>query len=189
MVASIASDAHGIVTRRELLAAGVTVAEIKQRLRTGLLIPQYPGVYRVAHSAPDLEASYMAAVRAGGGGAALSGRPAGFVCGLVKGRPPPPEITSPHQCRVRGIRTRHCRGLDPRDLTSYRGIPITTVPRTLVDLAAVLSPSELARACHEAGIRHGTTPGQLKDVLARCPNSPGAGKLRAVLFGATSTSP
>jgi hypothetical protein len=70
-----------------------------------------------------------------------------------------------------------------RDATTVRGIPVTTVPRTLVDLAAVLRPAELARACHEAGVRHGTTPAQVEAVIARRPNSPGVAKLRRILHG------
>jgi very-short-patch-repair endonuclease len=52
-----------------------------------------------------------------------------------------------------------------------------------VDLAATLATDDLARACHEAGIRHGTTPAMVEAVLARRPNSPGATKLREILRG------
>ena len=62
-------------------------------------------------------------------------------------------------------------------------IPVTTVPRTLVDLAAVLTADDLARACHEAGVRHRTTPAMVEAVLARRPRTPGAAKLRRVLRG------
>jgi len=65
----------------------------------------------------------------------------------------------------------------------YRGIPITSVPRTLVDLAACLAPGALARACHEAGIKHETTPRDVLAVLARRPNSPGGGTLRRIVTG------
>ena len=65
----------------------------------------------------------------------------------------------------------------------YRGVPVTTVPRTLVDLAGVLALRDLARACHEAGVRYGTTPRQVEEVLAQHPSSPGAGKLRRVTRG------
>ena len=65
----------------------------------------------------------------------------------------------------------------------FRGIPVTTVARTLVDLAAVLSATQLARACHEAGVIHGTTPAQVQAVMARLGNCPGAAKLRGVLRG------
>ena len=70
-----------------------------------------------------------------------------------------------------------------RDVTILQGIPVTTVPRTLVDIAAELSAEELARACHEAGVRYGTTPSSVEAVLARRPGSPGAKKLRRVIHG------
>jgi very-short-patch-repair endonuclease len=64
-----------------------------------------------------------------------------------------------------------------------RGIPVTSVPRTLVDIAASMTVADLARACHEAGVRYGTTPAQVEAVLASRPSNRGAGKLREVLRG------
>jgi hypothetical protein len=176
-------SSHGVVTRVELLEAGVTAAQIRRRVRAGGLIREYPGVYRIGHKAPSLEARYMAAVRACGPGALLSGRAAGYLFGALKGPAPPPEVTAPTERRVKGVKTRRCRTIDPHDVTTFRGIPVTTLPRTLVDLAAVLDLGDLARSCHEAGVRHRTTPAQVETVLARRPNSPGAAGLRAVLRG------
>jgi Transcriptional regulator, AbiEi antitoxin len=61
--------AHGVVTRAQLLRAGVTEAAIEQRLRIGALLREHRGVYRVGHRAPSLEARYLAAVWACGEGA------------------------------------------------------------------------------------------------------------------------
>jgi hypothetical protein len=182
-LARIAKKQHGVVTRAQLLAVGVSAAGIERRVAKGALIPVCRGVYRVGHSAPSREALYLAAVRACGEGALLSGRAAGHVLGLLKGKAPPPEVTTPTERRIKGIRTHRSRHIDPRDARTWRGIPVTTVPRTLVDLAAVLGPDDLARACHEAGVLHRTTPRQVEAVLARRPNSPGAAKLRAVMRG------
>jgi hypothetical protein len=182
-LASLGGQAHGVVTREELLRAGLTAAQIRYRVRTGGLIREYPGVYRVGHRAPSLEARFMAAVLACGEGALLSGRAAGYLFGAIKGSAPPPEVTAPTERRVRGVKTHRSRGLGPEDATTWRGIPVTTLPRTLVDLAAVLDLDDLARPCHEARVRHGTTPGQVEAVLARRPKSPGAAKLRAILRG------
>jgi very-short-patch-repair endonuclease len=181
-LARIGSRAHGVVTREELLRAGISDDEIKQRLRNGLLLREHRGVYRVGHRAPSVEARYLAAVRACGDGALLSGRAAAHLLGVLKGAAPPPEVTAPTAHRVHGVTTRRC-GLDPRDGTILRGIPVTTVARTLTDLAAVLSPDELARACHEAGVRHRTTPAHVEAVLVRRPTTAGASKLRAILRG------
>jgi very-short-patch-repair endonuclease len=57
------------------------------------------------------------------------------------------------------------------------------VPRTLADLAAVFSEDDLARACHEAGVRYRVTPREVEAVLARQPNAEGAGTLRRVMRG------
>ena len=133
----IASASHGVVTRAELRRAGVTTEEIKQRVRRGTLIREHRGVYRVGHRAPSLEARYLAAVRACGEEALLSGRAAAHLLGLVKGTAPPSEVTAPIKRRVPGVRTHRTRCF--ADATTWRGIPVTTVARTLVDLAGVLS--------------------------------------------------
>ena len=126
----------------------------------------------------------MAAVKACGQGALLSGRAAAYLLGLLRARVAPlPEVTTPTERRVPGIKTHRTRKTDARDATTWSGIPVTTVARTLVDVAAVLAVDELARACHEAGVRHGTTPADVDRVLARAPSRPGAAKLRRILHG------
>jgi hypothetical protein len=182
-MARIAGAAHGVATREELLAVGLTPAEIKHRLRVGALIAEYRGVYRVGHKAPSLEARYMAAVKACGDGDVLSGRAAGFHYGILDGAPPPPEVTTHRQREIDGLLTRCCRRLTWRDVCEHRGIPITTVPRTLVDLAAVLAEDDLARACHKGGVMYRIKPRDVKRVLQRYPNAPGARKLRRIMEG------
>ena len=73
--------------------------------------------------------------------------------------------------------------MHPRDAATYRGIPVTTIPRTLVDMASDLTLDDLARACHEAGVLHHIKPRHVDAVLARRPNSPGAAKLGMVMRG------
>jgi very-short-patch-repair endonuclease len=184
-LARMASASHGVVTRSQLLQAGITLAEIRQRLGTGALLRVHRGVYRVGHRAPSLEAAYLAAVWACGEEALLSGPAAAHLLGVLRGSAPPPEVTAPTERRVAGVTTRRCRRLAAPDGIVCNGVPVTSVPRTLVDMAAVLDAEDLARACHEAGIRHRTTPAQVEAVLARRPGSPGATTLREVLRGET----
>jgi len=91
----------------------------------------------------------------------------------------------PRERRVRGVRTHRFRRGPPTEATTWRGIPITTVPRTLVDLAALLSEDDLARACHEAGVKYRTTPRHVDAVLVQHPNSKGTATLRRVMSGET----
>jgi hypothetical protein len=171
-----------VVTRKQLLAAGVSSDEIAWRLREGSLIKVHRGVYRVGHVAPSIEARYHAAVLACGGGAVLSGEAAGWLWGLIKGTAPPPEVTTPGDRKVQGVRTRRARRRET-ETTTRHGIPITTVPRTLVDLSSLLQSADLARACHEAGVLYRTTPSQVDQVLQHRPSTPGAKRLRMVLRG------
>ena len=182
-LADIAGRQHGVVERAQLLAAGVSAAGIQRRVRKGALLAQHPGVYRVGHRAPSLEATYFAAVSACGGGSLLCDRAAAFLLGVVRRAPPEPEVMTLTERRIDGIRTRRSRAIDLRDATTCRGIPVTTVARTLVDLAGVLTLDDLARACHEAGVLYGTRPADVAAVLERRPNSPGAAKLGHVLRG------
>jgi hypothetical protein len=182
-LARIASGGHGVVTRTQLLSADVTPRQIRRRVESGNLIRVHRGVYRVGHRAPSIDAAYLAAVLAAGEGALLGGRAAAHLLVILKGAAPPPEVIARTQRRIEGVRTHRCRLLDARDATTVRGIPVTTVPRTLVDIASELSVDALARACHEAGVRYGTTPKAVEAVLARRPSSPGARKLRRVIHG------
>jgi predicted transcriptional regulator of viral defense system len=172
-LARMATRAHGIVDRDELLRAGISATQVRDRMRKGVLIREFPGVYRVGHRAPSVESHYLAAVRACGEGAVLSGRAAAYLWGLIKGRAPSSEVTARTKRRIEGIEVRRARAAV--EATTWRGIPVTTVARTLVDLAAVLTAEDLARACHEAGVRYDTTPRQVEAVLAKRPNAPGHG--------------
>ena len=131
-IARLASRSHGVVTRAELVAAGISEDQIDHRLLLGALIRAYCGVYLVGHKAHGVEAGYLAAVRACGPRAVLSGRAAAHLWGLIKGFAPAPEVTAPGRRRAPGVRTRRSR---QGETTTFRGIPVTTVPRTLVDIA------------------------------------------------------
>ena len=181
----LASRTWGVVTRRQLLEAGITEREIDRRRAIGSLIRLHPGVYRVGHTARSVEATYLAAVWACGDGAVLSGRAAAHLLGLLPGRasPPPAEVTVPARRLVRGVRTRRSRAPLGADATVWRGIPVTPVARTFVDPAASLPLDELSCWCHEAGVRHRTPPAAVKQVLERRRTAKGAGNLRLVFEG------
>ncbi len=182
-IAGIATGQHGLVTRRQLRNAGISSAGIDRRVAKGGLILEHRGVFRVGHAAPSREACFLAAVLACGAHALLCDAAAGHLWGLVKGIAPAPSVIAPTERRVPGLLTRRCRGLARADEAVRLGIPVTPVPRTLVDLARLLVPDSLARACHEAGVLHGTTPRQVEAVLARWPGSKGAANLRRIIRG------
>jgi hypothetical protein len=187
ILARLGEVSHGVVARKELLAAGLTGKEIRRRIQTGSLIRVFPGVYRVGHAAPSIEARYMAAVKACGDRALLAGRAAGRLHCLFRGEAPGPEVLTCGSRRVAGILTHRDRTGDygDADASSCRGIPVTSVPRTIVDLAAILSAQNLARAVHQAEVLHRVEPDEIEVILGRRHNWPGCRKLRAVLWGDT----
>lgn len=187
IIAKIAGLAHGVVTRRELLGAGVTVEEIRHRLGAESLIREHPGVYRAGHRARNVDASYLAAVRACGNGAALGGLAAAWSYGVVKGAARAAEVDARGRHSLARVVCRRVR-LDGSDVTSWRGIPTVTVPRTLVEIAGRLSAGDLARACHESGVRYRVTPRQVEAALARWSNAPGSAGLRAIMAGDVKVS-
>jgi very-short-patch-repair endonuclease len=112
----------------------------------------------------------------------LSGLAAAYMLGLIKGLAPPPEVTAPRLRLIDGVKVGRSKQVESM---TFRGLPVTTVPRTLVDIAGHTPEEELAWACHQAGVRFRTTPRHVDSVLARRPTVPGAAKLRRIMSGDT----
>jgi len=174
---------HGRVTRRALLAEGVDGKRIDRWVADGRLRVVHRGVYAVGHPGRSVEGEYMAAVLACGDGARLSCAAATHKLKLLPGHPPPPEVTVPTLAsRSRpGIVVHRVKLLHELDVSVYDAIPITTVPRTLLDMAPRLTHAQLVRACHEAFVHHETRPEWIQACIERNPRKPGAAKLRAAL--------
>ena len=150
-------------------------------MRASRLHRVYPAVYAVGHAAVSAHGRYLAAVLYAGAGAVLSHGAAAFVLGVGPARrAPEPEVTGPRERRYVAV---HRHRLHPLERSVLDGIPITTVPRLLVDLAAGLVVDDLARACHDAWVHHRTTPEMVELVIDRAHNRPGAGILRRLLRG------
>ena len=183
IVARIASAQHGRINVAQLREAGVDKRRTYRWLREGRLHRVHRDVYAVGHLAPSVDADYMGAVLASGGGATVSHSPSSHLLQLLKGPPPRPEVSVPTTAHRRrpGIVIHRVRELHERDVMKLRNIPITTAPRTLLDLAPRLSPATLAQACHEAWVRHRMTPDDVEACIARNPHKPGIGKLRTAL--------
>jgi hypothetical protein len=87
----------------------------------------------------------------------------------------------PRKLRSRGLVDCHHTSLLPDEVTILRGIPVTTVPRTLLDLAAVVPRRQLERAINEAEVMHLFDALSLADLVDRYPRRPGTPVIRAIL--------
>jgi predicted transcriptional regulator of viral defense system len=180
-LAVLADRQHGRVSRRQLLALGLGKHAIDHLVRRRRLHPEYRGVYAVGYARPTRRGRWMAALLAGGEGAVLSHRSAAALWGLCPPRAGEVEVSMP---RVRqpqqGIRF-YRNAPAPDEITTVDGIPVTTVPRTLFDLAAVADRRELERALNEADVLGLRDRLSLDDLLTRYPRRPGSATARAAL--------
>jgi very-short-patch-repair endonuclease len=177
----LAEAQHGVVARRQLLAIGVSARAIEGRLGRGILHPVHRGVYTVGHRLLDLRGRWMAAVLAVGPGAVLSHRSASRLWRLQRGSSGSISVTRASGWRAPAGVSVHRSSLPEDERTVVERIPVTTVPRTLLDLAAVVSKRQLERALNEAEVQRLTDALSLQDLLERYPRRPGSAVLRELL--------
>jgi Protein of unknown function (DUF559) len=150
------------------------------------LHPVFRGVYAVGHRRLGREARALAGVLACGPRAVLSHRSAASWWGLLKGAAARPDVTVPHgRHRIAGVTLHQARSLDARDTTTYEGMPITSVARTLLDLAATVRHHRLERALAQAEVRQLFDHRAIQSILARRNGHRG----RAALARATAGEP
>jgi len=184
LIAALAERQHGVVSRVQLLNAGLTRRHLERRLQAGRLHLVHRGVYAVGHRLLSREGRWLAAVLASGDGAVLSHRSAAAAWGLRETARVRVEVTVGRVLRHReGLETHHAR-LAADEVTVLRAIPVTTAARTLLDLAAVVPADQLARAVERAERLRLADAVPLPALLARHPRCRGARALRAALVTA-----
>lgn len=174
-----------MVARRQLLDAGLSPSMVRARVRGGLLLRLHPGVYAVGHRELRREGVWLAAVLAVGPRAVLSHRDAAGLHGLRPANHRRVDVTTTDRGRASSgtIAVHRTRVLDAADVAAVAGIPVTTVARTLVDLAGVVPRDHLAKAVKEAEARSVLDVTAVERALARTVGrtGPGHSTLRDVL--------
>src|SRR3954449_7362280 len=90
------------------------------------------------------------------------------------------EVTAPTTRRKRpGIRY-VCSAVESLDCTDHRGIPVTTVARTLLDLGAVDS-RRVPKALEQADVLQLLDARELQRLVDRHPRRPGTSAIRSAL--------
>ena len=177
VIAVLAARQHGVVARRQLLALGVSADAIALRLAAERLCPIHRGVYAVGHPALTAEGRWLGAVLACGDGAALSHRAGAALWAMRQEWRDLLEVSGARTLTGRpGIIVHRPRRLPEEDCTVLFGIPVTTVSRTLVDLADVVRPRLLQRLLEQAEIM------RLDASPVPIPGRRGAGRLRRALL-------
>jgi very-short-patch-repair endonuclease len=178
LILALAERQHGVVARDQLSRAGVTRHVIDHKVALGRLCLLHRGVYAVGHRVLTRQGRWMGAVLAAGERGVLSHRSA---AALWEIRPSDfLEVTSGAHRARRGIRV-HTARLAPDEVTVLRGIPVTDVSRTLLDLAMVLPLHQLERAINQAEVRRLGGALSLGELVARYPGRRGLRAIKEVL--------
>jgi hypothetical protein len=156
LIAALAARQHGVVSRAQLLTAGVNDGSIDRRIAAGRLHPIHRGVYAVGHPALRIEGRWMAPVLAAGKDAVLSHATAAGAWELRPLGSGAIHTTVPGdrgRKRRNGMRIHRSRTLTPTETTTRRGTPVTTPARTIIDLATTLDRAPLEQALDRADRR------------------------------------
>jgi very-short-patch-repair endonuclease len=153
------------------------------RIAAGSLHRVHQGVYAVGYLSLDSLGRKMAAVLACGADALLSHRSAADLWGIRVDDRLSIDVTAPNRRgRIPGGIDAHRDGLITAiDRTRLKGIPCTTVERTLLDLAAVVPIWELRKAISEAEVLGLLDFANLRSLIKRCRGRRGVARLRMVL--------
>jgi hypothetical protein len=173
LAADLAGRQHGVVARWQLLELGFSPDMVKRRLGRDLHV-FHRGVYAYGHRSITMQGRWMAATLAFGPHAVLSHRSAGQLWGIVPRSPIAPEVTRPVRARGRPHLLAHEGSLLRDEVVRVRGIPVTSVPRTILDLAATRPEREVERAWNEMEVRELRDRNSVVQLLGRHPGRKGS---------------
>jgi very-short-patch-repair endonuclease len=173
-MAGLAGRQHGVVGRWQVRGLGMSPAQVKSRIGRGSLHVIHRGVYAVGHRSLTVEGRWMAAVLAFGPDAVLSHRSAGHLWGLVPRGRIRPEVTRPKHAAGRPRLVVHESVLPRDEIARVRGIPVTSVPRTMFDLAGMLAERDVERAWNEMEVREHRDRPSIPTLLERYPGCKGS---------------
>jgi very-short-patch-repair endonuclease len=180
-IAELAGRQYGLVRREQLLGVGLGRGAIEHRQRAGRLHLIHRGVYAVGHPKLTREGTWLAGVYAAGDGAVLSHRSAAALWAVCAPPNGPVEVTS-RRTRMLGSGVRiHAGSVSPDEVVERRRIPVTAVPRTLLDLAAVAGRANVSEAFRAAEANRWITADTLHAALRRHPGRRGNATVRAIL--------
>jgi very-short-patch-repair endonuclease len=180
----IAARQHSLVTRRQALDLGFTAQAIRTKTVKGLWIAVRRGLYDVGGSPPTWEQRVMTEVLSGGLGAAASHLCAAYLHRVSSVRPEVMDVTVPHgrhPASVKGRRVHRSRVLPRSDVTTLFGIPVTRMPRTLVDAASILSEYRLESILDAALVTGRTSIPAMRRYVANHANKPQIDVLKKLL--------
>ena len=180
-IARLAERQYGAVSRRQLLGLGFSRREIEARINAHRLNRLHPGVYTVGHRVIPREGRWMAAVLASGPDAVLSHWSAAALWMIRPNSRTGIDVTVPHRSRSSDLIRRHISQVPADERTIEEGIPVTTVPRTILDLAATEPTDLVENLLRESEFLQLSDRLSLPDLIERYPGRRGIRKVSLAL--------
>jgi very-short-patch-repair endonuclease len=181
VIAELARRQYGVVSRGQLLAIGEKEKGIDHRLAVGRLHLLHHGVYAVGHRVVCREGRWLAAVMAAGPSAVLSHWSAADLWMIRPNQRSIVDVTTPYKSRSWDGIKRHHKALPPDEVTVHAGIPVTSVPRTIFDLAATEDIDTVTAMVRESEHRNLWDRLSLPDLIERYPGRRGVNRIRLAL--------
>jgi very-short-patch-repair endonuclease len=189
----LAAAQHGLASDTQAFELGYSTRTVRRRVRAGEWSRPLPGVLRCTGAPPTDHQAAMAAVLWAGPDAVVSHTTAAWLWSLDGVRPSGKvEVTAPPGFDRRSDRVRvHTSALSDRDRATVGSIPATSIVRTLIDLAAVLTSGPLELAIEDAFRRGLASPpafeARAAELLGR--GRPGTRRLRTLIESRGSRPP
>src|SRR4051794_23777862 len=180
-IGRLAEREYGVVARRQLIALGLGEDALQHRLAHGRLYLLHRGTYAVGHRDVPRHGRWMAAVLASGPEAVLSHWSAAALWMIRPNERSLIDVTTPQKSRSWDGICRHHKALPPDEVTVEEGIPVTSVPRTIFDLAATEDVDTVASMLRESEYRNLWDRLSLPHLVERYPGRRGVRKVRFAL--------
>jgi hypothetical protein len=177
-LARLAERQHGVVSIRQLRRLGYAESTVAKAVASGRLHRLWRGVYAVGHTDLSPQGRCLAAVLACAPGAVLSHGSAAWLWGLYRHQPGTIDVTAPTRRHRKPPLRLHFARLHGDERMLHEGIPVSSVSRALLDLAATLTDARvesLLERCEELAL---FDLGQIDATLARTEGHHGSGSLR-----------
>lgn len=182
-IARIGRRQDNVITGEQALAAGLGRGALAHRVKTGAMQRLHTGVYLLGPAPPTPLGKARAAAFAVGADAVVSHRSAASLFGLLPENGGDIDITvaGRNPGRRPGVRRHRVATLPRQDVTNVNGIKVTSIARTICDLAATESARDTEHAFQEALYRDKAVDRAIAAVLEREPRRRGAPVIRSLL--------
>ena len=176
-VIALAEAQWGVISRAQLLDAGLSSTTVDNWLAAGRLHRVLPAVYALGHGRLSTKGRLMAALLYAGPGAVISHTTAAWWWGIWETEPRIIHVSTPRKCASVGWVRVHAR----RNVDSVieRQFPVTSVAQTLLDIGSLVGIDSLRRAIIETDHLELLDQRDLERILGR--GKPGSAPLRAAL--------